>query len=56
VKRVEALNLPSYTGFVMPRLDAVRDASGEITDVTISYPMDLTAQMLEYAAATRHLR
>ena len=56
VARVKALNLPSYTGFVMPRLDAVRNASGEITDVTISYPMDLTAQMLEYAAATRHLR
>jgi len=56
VARVKALNLPSYTGFVMPRLDAVRNASGEIIDVTISYPMDLTAQMLEYAAATRHLR
>jgi dipeptidyl-peptidase-3 len=56
VARVKALNLPSYTGFVMPRLDAVKDASGEITDVTISYPMDLTAQMLEYSAATRHLR
>jgi len=56
VARVKALNLPSYTGFVMPRLDAVRTDSGEITDVTISYPMDLTAQMLEYAAATRHLR
>ena len=56
VARVKALHLPSYTGFVMPRLDAVRSASGEITDVTISYPMDLTAQMLEYAAATRHLR
>ena len=56
VARVKALHLPSYTGFVMPRLDAVRNASGEITDVTISYPMDLTAQMLEYAAATRHLR
>ena len=56
VTRVKALNLPSYTGFVMPRLDAVENAAGEITDVTISYPMDLTAQMLEYSAATRHLR
>jgi dipeptidyl-peptidase-3 len=56
VARVKALNLPSYTGFVMPRLNAVRNASGEITDVTISYPMDFTAQMLEYSAATRHLR
>jgi dipeptidyl-peptidase-3 len=56
VARVKALNLPSYTGFVMPRLEAERNAHGEITDVTISYPLDLTAQMLEYSAATRHLR
>ena len=27
-----------------------------VTDVTISYPLDLSAQMLEYSAATRHLR
>ena len=42
VARVDHLQLPSYTGFVMPKLDAVTDASGEITDVTISYPLDLT--------------
>jgi hypothetical protein len=40
----------------MPKLDAVTNAAGEIVDVTISYPLDLTAQMLEYSAATRHLR
>jgi len=56
VARVERLNLPSYTGFVMPRLTAVRDAGGAITDVEISYPLDLTSQMLEYSAATRQLR
>jgi hypothetical protein len=27
----------------------VADASGKITDVKISYPRDLTAQMLEYS-------
>jgi dipeptidyl-peptidase-3 len=54
--RVERLNLPSYTGFVMPRLTAIRDAAGAITDVEISYPLDLATQMLEYSAATRHLR
>jgi dipeptidyl-peptidase III len=48
VARVDELNLPSYTGFVMPRLEPVRDESGQITDVAISYPMDFTAQMLEY--------
>ena len=56
VARVQALNLASYTGFVMPKLEAVKSPAGEITDVTISYPMDLTKQMLEYSAATRHLR
>ena len=49
VARVEHLGLPSYTGFVMPKLEAVRDADGELVDVTISYPCDLMAQMLEYS-------
>jgi dipeptidyl-peptidase-3 len=52
VSRVEALNLPSYTGFVQPKLTPVMGPDGKITDVTISYPMDLTAQMLEYSGAT----
>ena len=56
VARVDELNLPSYTGFVMPKLEPVTNASGEITDVTISYPQDLTTQMLEYSAATRPMR
>jgi dipeptidyl-peptidase-3 len=53
VARVDALKLPSYTGFVQPKLTAVRDANGAITDVTISYPQDLTAQMLEYSGARK---
>jgi dipeptidyl-peptidase-3 len=53
VRRVEALDLPSYTAFVMPKLTPVRAPDGRITDVTISYPLDLTAQMLEFSAATR---
>lgn len=56
VARVEKLNLPSYTGFVMPELRLVKNAGGEITDVAISYPLDLAAQMLAYSAATRDLR
>jgi dipeptidyl-peptidase III len=56
VARVDRLHLPSYTAFVMPKLEAVTDGSGEIIDVTISYPRDFTSQMLEYSAATRHLR
>jgi hypothetical protein len=34
-------------------LEAVTDASGRITDVKISYPMDLTTQMLEYDGVKR---
>jgi dipeptidyl-peptidase III len=56
VARVDRLRLPSYTGFVMPTLDAQFDAAGGISGVTISYPRDLTRQMLEYSAATRPLR
>ena len=49
VARVDAIGLPSYSGFVQPRLEPVRNGAGEITDVKISYPQDLTAQMLEYS-------
>lgn len=49
VARVDHLKLPSYTGFVMPKLEPVTNARGEITDVAISYPCDFIAQMLEYS-------
>lgn len=49
VERVESVGLPSYSGFVQPRLEPVQDAAGVITDVQISYPLDLTTQMLEYS-------
>jgi dipeptidyl-peptidase-3 len=49
VGRVEKLNLSSYTGFVMPKLTPVRGSDGKITDVKVSYPRDLTTQMLEYS-------
>ncbi|MEO7158242.1 MAG: peptidase M49 [Vicinamibacterales bacterium] len=53
VARVDKLSLPSYSGFVMPKLDAVMGADGSITDVTISYPQDLTKQMLEYSGVRK---
>jgi dipeptidyl-peptidase-3 len=56
VARVEKLNLPSYSGFVMPKLTPVTDSAGKITDVKISYPQDFTKQMLEYSEATRATR
>ena len=49
LERVARVDLASYTGFVMPKLEAVTDDDGEIVDVTISYPLDLTQQMLEYS-------
>jgi dipeptidyl-peptidase III len=49
VARVDELHMPSYTAFVQPRLEAVRGPDGSIVDVRISYPLDLTEQMLEYS-------
>ena len=56
VARVDRLQLPSYTAFVMPTLQAIYAPTGDIVDVAISYPLNLTAQMLEYSNATRALR
>jgi dipeptidyl-peptidase-3 len=50
VARTDVLNLAAYTAFVQPRLDAVVNTSGEITDVRISYPRDLATQMLDYSS------
>jgi dipeptidyl-peptidase III len=49
VARVDHLKMPSYTGFVQPKLEPKKAGDGSISDVTISYPMDLTTQMLEYS-------
>ncbi len=49
VDRVDRLQMPSYTGFVQPRLEPVVAGDGTITDVRISYPLDLKVQMLEYS-------
>jgi dipeptidyl-peptidase III len=53
VARVDALKLPSYSAFVMPRLSPVRDEAGAIQDIEVTYPCDLESQMLEYSALTR---
>ena len=49
LERVALVDLPSYTGFVMPKLEAITAPDGAITDVVISYPQDFTQQMLEYS-------
>jgi dipeptidyl-peptidase III len=48
VARYAKLNVPSYTGFVMPRLQPVMKES-EIVDVAISYPQSIEQQMLEWS-------
>jgi len=49
VARVRRVDLPSYTGFVMPQLEPVHGPDGRIANVRISYPLDFTRQMLEYS-------
>ncbi|MFA6542114.1 MAG: peptidase M49 [Bacteroidota bacterium] len=51
--RMEKLDRAVYTGFVMPELEPVKDAHGTITDIAVSYPLDLAKQMLEYSAFTK---
>ncbi|MCA9735902.1 dihydrofolate reductase [candidate division KSB1 bacterium] len=46
--RYEKLNIAPYGGFINPKLVPV-EKDGEIIDVTIEYPDDFTAQMLDYA-------
>ena len=47
--RYSKLDIASYTGFVMPRLTAVKDSKGAVTDVKVSYPLSLEQQMLEWS-------
>jgi dipeptidyl-peptidase III len=52
-ERVKKLDIAAYSGFVMPRLEPVRDAQGKVVDVKVTYPMDLAKQMIEYSDFTR---
>ena len=49
LERVKQVNLPSYTGFIMPRLEPIKSPAGAIVDIQISYPLDFKTQMLEYS-------
>jgi dipeptidyl-peptidase-3 len=53
VARVDRLQLPSYTGFVMPTLTPHYGADGAIADVQISYCRDFAQQMLSYSEERR---
>ncbi len=52
-ERARKLDVASYMGLVMPKLEPVMDSQGKITDVKVSYPQDLAKQMLEYSRFTR---
>lgn len=47
--RYAKLNLSPYKGFINPVYHAVRDAEGNITDVTIDYSEPYDQQMLRYS-------
>ena len=40
----------------MPDYEAVKDGSGGIVDIKVSYPQDFTKQMLEYSAFTKQAK
>jgi len=46
--RSEPLNIPPYRGFINPKLTPVKNESGQVVDITVSYPTDFVEQMLEY--------
>lgn len=47
--RYKSLDIAPYKGFVNPVYTAVKDAEGNITDVTISYEESYVDQMLRYS-------
>ena len=47
--RYQRLDLAPYKGFINPVYTAVRDAQGNITDVTVDYSEGYAAQMLRYS-------
>ncbi len=46
--RYAALPTKAYSGFVQPKLVAVKDASGNITDVKVEKELDFVQQMLRF--------
>lgn len=55
LQRYERLHLSPYKGFINPVYTAVKDAQGNITDVTLDYTEGYDAQMLRYSKAYRTL-
>ncbi len=55
IARAAQLSLRSYSGCVMPRLEPVVNDDGDVVDVRVHYPMDMSAQMLEYSSLSPRL-
>ena len=53
--RYKKLNLAPYKGFINPIYTAVKDAEGNITDVTIDYTEGYAEQMLRYSSEYANL-
>ncbi|MFD1552774.1 dihydrofolate reductase [Putridiphycobacter roseus] len=53
--RSAKLNIPPYSGFVNPILEATKDAEGNITGITIQQPTDFKEQMLYYSSTYGYL-
>ncbi len=49
LERYKKLNLAPYKGFINPKYEAVTDADGHITDVTVTYDEGYAEQMLRYS-------
>ena len=49
LERYKKLNFAPYKGFVNPKYEAVTDADGTITDVTVTYDEGYAEQMLRYS-------
>ena len=49
LERYKKLNLAPYKGFVNPKYEAVTDADGTITDVTVTYDEGYAEQMFRYS-------
>lgn len=49
IDRSDKLNIPPYAGFMNPLLEPVMDASGNITDIKVTYVDKFADQMLYYS-------
>ena len=49
LERYKKFNLAPYKGFVNPKYEAVTDADGNITDITVTYDEGYAEQMLRYS-------